>query len=130
MSQENVDVVREAVAALNARDRERLLGIFHPDVEFCSATEHRVYRGYAGLVQYRQDVDSTLDDFHTEGDRYLDADRGRVVHLYRVVARGLGSGVPVSQHMGAVHQLRDGRILRVDTYLDERDALEAAGLGE
>jgi ketosteroid isomerase-like protein len=32
--------------------------------------------------------------------------------------------------MGAVHQLRDGKILRLDTYLDQRDALEAVGLRE
>jgi ketosteroid isomerase-like protein len=128
MAHENVDVVREAVAALNARDPKRLFGLFHPDVEFRSATEQRVYRGHAGLVQYREDVDATLDAFRTEDNRFLGAEAGRVVHLYRVVARGIGSGVPVSQEMGAVHQLRDGKILRVDTYLDQRDALAAAGL--
>ena len=130
MSQTNVEVVREAVDALNARNRDRLLSVFHPEVEFRSVAEQKVYLGYAGLAEYRRDVDSTLDDFRTEEDRFLDADRGRVVHLYRVVARGLGSRVPVRQEMGAVHQLRDGKILRVDTYLDQRDALEAAGLRE
>jgi SnoaL-like domain len=103
MSQENVEVVREAVDALNARNRERLRSVFHPEVEFRSVAEQKVYRGYAGLVEYRRDVDATLDDFRTEEDRFLDADKGRVVHLYRVVARGLGSGAPVSQEMGAVH---------------------------
>jgi ketosteroid isomerase-like protein len=128
MSQENVQVVREAVDALYAGDRGRVFNIFHPEVEFRSAAEQNVYRGYAGLMQYRQDVDATLDDFRTEDDRFLDADSERVVHLYRVVARGQGSGVPVSQEMGAVHHLRDGKILSVETYLDQRDALEAAGL--
>jgi ketosteroid isomerase-like protein len=128
MSQENVEVVREAVDALNARSRQRLLSVFHPKVEFRSVAEQKVYRGYAGLEQYRHDVDSTLDGFRTEDDRFLDAETERVVHLYRVVARGLGSGAPVSQEMGAVHQLREGKILRVDTYLDQRGALEAAGL--
>jgi ketosteroid isomerase-like protein len=130
MSPDSVDVVCEAVAALNAGDRQRLLNLFHPEVEFRSAAEQRVYRGYAGLEQYRRDVGTTLDDFRTEGDRFLAGESERVVHLYRVVARGMGSGVPVSQEMGAVHQLRDGKILRVDTYLDQRDALEAAGLRE
>jgi ketosteroid isomerase-like protein len=130
MSQENVEVVREAVNALNAGNRERLFNVFHPDVEFRSVAEQKVYRGLAGLVEYRQDVGATLDDFRTEEDRFLDGERGHVVHLYRVVARGLGSGAPVSQAMGAVHQLRDGKILRVDTYLDQRDALDAAGLQE
>lgn len=129
MPQENVEVVRAALAALNAGDRDRLLGFFHPEVEFSSAAEQKVYRGYAGLEQYRRDVGSTLGDFRTEDDRYLDGSMERVVHLYRVVARGRGSGVPVSREMGAVHQLREGRIFRVDTYLDAGDALRAAGLG-
>jgi ketosteroid isomerase-like protein len=128
VAQANVDVVRAAVAALNAGDRERLLGVFHPEVEFHSVAEQRAYRGYAGLARYRHDVNSTLGDFRTEDDRFLEGTMERVVHLYRVVARGLGSGVPVAKEMGAVHQLRDGKILRVDTYLDERDALRAAGL--
>jgi ketosteroid isomerase-like protein len=129
-SPENVEVVREAVNALNAGSRERLFRVFHPEAEFHSFAEQKVYRGFAGLMEYRQDVNATLDDFRTEEDRFLDGDQGRVVHLYRVVARGHGSGAPVSQEMGAVHQLRDGKILRVDTYLDQRDALEAAGLRE
>jgi ketosteroid isomerase-like protein len=130
MSQDNVEVVRKAVNALDDRDGVRLVGLFHPDVEFRSVAEQRVYRGYAGLVRYRHDVDATLDDFRTEDDRFLDGDGDRVVHLYRVVARGAGSGVPVSQEMGAVHRLLDGKILRVDTYLHAGDALEAAGLRE
>lgn len=103
MWQENVEVVREAVDALNAGHRERLFSVFHPEVEFRSVAEQKVYRGFARLVEHRQDVSATLDDFRTEEDRFLDGERGRVVHLYRVVARGLGSGAPVSQEMGAVH---------------------------
>ena len=130
MSQANVEVVRAAVDALNARDRERLFGMIHPEVEFRSATEQNVYRGYAGLEQYRRDVDATLDNFRTEDNQFLDGEGERVVHLYRVVARGLGSGVPVGREMGAVHELRDGKIVRVETYLNPQDALVAAGLRE
>jgi hypothetical protein len=70
MSQENVEVVREAVDALYAGDRERLFSMLHPEVEFRSAAEQKVYRGYAGLIEYRQDVDATLDDFRTEENRF------------------------------------------------------------
>jgi ketosteroid isomerase-like protein len=128
MARENVEVVREAVDALDAGNRDRLLRVFQPEVEFSSVAEQKVYCGFAGLIEYRQDVGATLDDFRTEEDRFLDGERGRVVHLYRVVARGHGSGAPVTQAMGAVHHLRDGKILRVDTYLNQRDALRAAGL--
>jgi ketosteroid isomerase-like protein len=138
MSQENVEVVREAVDALNAGSRERLFSVFHPEVEFRPVAEQKVYRGFAaeglsgvcGLGGVPAGRRCHPGRFPYREDRFLDADRGRVFHLYCVVARGLGSGAPVSQAMGAVHQLRDGKILRVDTDLDQRDALEAAGLRE
>jgi ketosteroid isomerase-like protein len=76
MSQANVEVVRAAVAALNAGDTERLSGMFDPDVEFRSAAEQKIYRGVSGLMQYRRDVGATLDDFHTEEDRFLGGDCG------------------------------------------------------
>jgi hypothetical protein len=75
-SPESVEVVREAVDALNAGNRERLFRGFHPEAEFHSFAEQKVYRGFAGLLEYRQDVNATLDDFRTEEDRFWMATRG------------------------------------------------------
>ena len=36
----------------------------------------------------------------------------------------------ISQQLFDVFELRDGRVLRIREYLDEADALEAAGLRE
>jgi ketosteroid isomerase-like protein len=130
MSEENVEIVRRVVDAFNAGDRDRLLGFVDPDMEFRSAVEQRTYRGRDALLQYREDLDATLQEFHTEGDRFLDAGGERVVHLYRVVGRGAGSGVPVSRDVAAVWHLRDGKVLKSRIYLDQRQALEAAGLSE
>jgi ketosteroid isomerase-like protein len=128
MSQENVEIVRRAVDAFNAGDRDRLLSLVDPEIEFRSAVEQKTYRGHAGLVRYREDVDAVIEEFHLEGDRLLDAGGDRVVHLYRIVGRGAGSGVPVSRDVAALWQLRNGRLLKGRVYLDQQDALEAAGL--
>ena len=130
MSQENVEIVRRAVDAFNARDREQLLGLTDPEIEYRSPMEQRTYRGIAGMQQYRDDVDAVLGDFHTEEDRFLDAGGDRVLHLYRVLARGAGSGVPVSRHNAILWQLRNGKLFRGQGYLEQREALEAAGLSE
>ena len=130
MSQENVEIVRKVVDAFNARDTQRVLDLMDPDVEYRSAVEQKVYRGFAGLMRYQQDVDATLEDFRTEEDRFLDAGGDRVVHLYRVGGRGAGSGVPVNRKIAAIYQLRNGRVLKGETYLDQRQALEAVGLRE
>jgi ketosteroid isomerase-like protein len=130
MSQENVELVRKAVAAFNARDTEAVLSFIDPEVEFESAAEHKTYRGIQGMRQYREDSDAVMEGFHTEGDQFLDAGGDRVVHLYRIVGEGAGSGVPVSRDGAILWQLQDGRLFKGKVYLDKGEALEAAGLTE
>jgi ketosteroid isomerase-like protein len=130
MSQENVEIVRRAMDAFNTQDRDRFLSFMDPEIEFESLVEQKTYRGVAGMEQYRDDVDAVIDDFHTEEDRFLDAGRDRVLHLYRVVGRGAGSGVPVSRHNAILWELRNGKLLKGQVYLDQREALEAVGLSE
>jgi ketosteroid isomerase-like protein len=130
MSQENVEIVRQAVDAFNARDRNRLLGLMDPEIEFRSVFEQKTYRGLAEMVQYREDIDATLEEFHSEDDRFLDAGGDRVVYLYRIVGRGTGSGVPVTRENAILWQLRNGKLLKGEVYLDQSQALEAAGLSE
>jgi ketosteroid isomerase-like protein len=130
MSQENMKVVRRAVAAFNARNRKELLGLMDPEIEYESPMEQRTYRGLDGMLQYRDDVDAVLEEFHTEDDRFLEVGEDRVLHLYRIVGRGVGSGVPVARQNAILWQLRDGRLFRGRAYLDQREALEAAGLSE
>jgi ketosteroid isomerase-like protein len=130
MSEENVEVVREAVDAFNARDRDRLLGLMDPEIEFRSVFERKTYRGLAEMVQFREDLDATLEEFHSEDDRFLDAGEDRVLYLYRVVGRGAGSGVPVSRENAILWHLRNGKLLKGEVYLDQREALQAAGLSE
>ena len=130
MSHENVEIVRMAMDAFNVRDRDRLQSLMDPEIEYRSATEQKTYRGFAGMVQYRDDVDAVMEDFHTEEDRFLDVGEDRVLHLYRIVGRGAGSGVPVSRHNAILWELRDGKLLRGQVYLDQREGLEAAGLSE
>jgi ketosteroid isomerase-like protein len=130
MSQENVEVVRRAVDAFNARDRDRILSLIDPEIEYGSAFENKVYRGHAGIVRYGEDLDAVMEEFHAEDDRILDAGGDRVVHLYRIVGRGAGSGVRVTRDFATLWQLRNGKLLKGQVYLDQRQALEAAGLRE
>jgi ketosteroid isomerase-like protein len=130
MSQENVEIVRQVVDAYNARDTDRFLGLIDPEIEFRSVFERKIYRGLAEMVQYREDLDATLEEFHSEDDRFLDAGGDRVVYLYRVVGRGTGSGVPVNRENAILWQLRNGKLLKGEVYLDQGQALEAVGLSE
>jgi ketosteroid isomerase-like protein len=130
MSEENVEIVRRAVAAFNAGDRDRALSMCDPEIEYRSPFEQKTYRGLDEMVRWRETMAAALEDFHLEDIRFLDAGGDRVVALYRIVGRGAGSGVPVSQGVGALWQLRNGKLLKGEVFLDQREALEAAGLRE
>ena len=52
---------------------------------------------------------------------------GRVVLAVVIGAQGRQSGVPVEQRMGIVMTLRDGKVIRTETYPSVEDALRAVG---
>jgi hypothetical protein len=82
------------------------------------------------MVRYREELDAAFGEWHTEEDRFLDAGGDRVLHLYRLVGRGAGSGVSVSEDFAILWQLRDRKLFKGQVYRDQRQALEAAGLRE
>jgi hypothetical protein len=47
-----------------------------------------------------------------------------------VTARGLGSSVELTADSGVVLEFQDGRIMRLWSYLNWNDALDAVGLSE
>jgi ketosteroid isomerase-like protein len=53
-----------------------------------------------------------------------------VVTSVRVHGRGRTSGAPFEEHEAHVLKLRDGKILELRVYRDQREALEAVGLSE
>jgi ketosteroid isomerase-like protein len=130
MSRENVEIVRMAAEAFDVGDRERFFRLTDPEIELRSAVEQKTYRGRDEMVGYREDLDAVMEDLHFEDSRFLDAGRDRVVHLYGIVGRGAGSGVPVSRENAMIWQLRNGKLVKGQVYLDQREALEAAGLRE
>ena len=88
-----------------------------------------VYRGRAGLERYwaeiREDIeeiDLSISDLQATGDMVFFAVTGR--------GRGKRSKVPVERPIWFVTTLRDGLAVRVETYVDPTEALEAAGLRE
>jgi hypothetical protein len=50
------------------------------------------------------------------GDRLLGVGEDRVLHLYRIVGQGAGSGVPVSRHNAILWELRSGKLLKGQMY--------------
>jgi ketosteroid isomerase-like protein len=132
MSQENVENVRRGIDAWNRGDLDEWLAGFAPEAELHTTgrfPDQAVYRGRAGLERYwaeiheaAEEISLSISDLRASGDRVFQAVTGR--------GRGKQSKVPMEQPIWLVTTLRDGLAVRVESYVDRDDALEAAGLSE
>jgi ketosteroid isomerase-like protein len=127
--------VRIAIEAYNRRDLEAASTAFDPDLEYYpyrefveAALAEPCYRGPAG---YRRYIEATYDVWGTEVRLYPTEliDLGdRLVLLADMPMRAQGSGVPLAETYGTVATLKDGRVVTQRDFLNQAEALEAAGL--
>ena len=134
MSQENVEIVRALYGALNDRDWDRFAGVCHPDVELRGTIggleEDRLIRGVDGIRRVTEREDAEVwDENRVEPRKLIDAGE-QVVVLQREYDKGKSSGVEVVVDMAAVVDVRHGRVVRVQPYMEAADALKTVGLSE
>ena len=136
MSRENVEVVQRAIERWNAGDVEGWLRCWHTDAEWTSepigAFEGTVktYRGHDELRRFTVDVLEGFADLgRFEHVRFRDTDNSVVV-LAEYRAKAGARGPEVGSRWGWHFEIRDGKITRGRDFLDQRQALEAAGLQE
>lgn len=133
MSQQNVETVRSAFAAVNRGDRETAIGFLDPEVVIDatrSVFNSTTYVGMQGIRQWIADIDEVWGHFGLEVSELIDAG-DKVVVIGRLVGRGKASGVHVEQPIAGIWTLRDGHIVRGEIgYTDRTEALGVAGLKE
>jgi len=135
MSEENVEAFKRALEAIDRRDVEALLAELDPEVEWHSAIlmglggQRTVYRGHEGIREFLRDMSETLSKFEAEYSEIRDLG-DRLVAIGRLRACGTASGVEIDSPFGSVVDLKNGKGIRVRTFLDHNEALEAAGLSE
>ena len=122
MSQENVEIVGRFLAvnldeALTYADP----GIVWNPIEESSAQGHEAVR--ASSVRWKsewEDYELIPEEFADMGDR--------VIVTVRLRGRGRVSGIEVDARFYEVFTLRDRKIVRMDQFTEQSEALEAAGL--
>jgi ketosteroid isomerase-like protein len=133
MSQENVEVFKRGVEAGNRRDVEALLAELDPAVEWHPVLtttlggEATVYRGHKGVRELFRDVYEVLTDFQAEVLETRDLG-DRLVASGRMRASGRASGAETVSPVGWVVDFENGKVIRIRSYFDPKEALEAAGL--
>ena len=142
MSKENVELVRgtmfpagvdlvaltqsgELVNALNptALAPDAGIAFMTPAV---GATE---YRGLEGFLEGWSDWMAPWASYEVDVEEYRDAG-DRVVVLVTLRGQTLHDRVEIEQPGAAVFTVATGKIVRVEFHLDQREALEGAGLSE
>jgi ketosteroid isomerase-like protein len=134
VSEADVDVVRDIFAATNERDFARALGLYADDVVLV------VNEGFlnTGTFEGREAVGEWFGDWFRAFARdyrfeITDAhDLGGGVVFVAASYGGTGrvSGVEVRDRRSYLYRVRDGLITRVQLFLTDEAALEAASLPE
>jgi ketosteroid isomerase-like protein len=129
MSRQNVELVRRMHQAFNQRDTETFLGLLDPDVEWVpmmARLEGVVYRGRKEVERWLIGLDHDWVALRTEPQEFRDL--GDVVlTLGTWHARARTSGLVLDSEPGAwVARVRNGKVVRQETFTDLAQALEAA----
>lgn len=132
MSQESVEIVKRATAFLESRDWPGMTELFDPGVELHGTVggieEGQIWRGLREITQaFDTETEEVWDEHRLEPQEFIDAG-DRVVVLLREYQRGKGSGVELEVDTATVVDVRDGRIVRMQGYMDPAEALKAVGL--
>jgi ketosteroid isomerase-like protein len=129
MSEENVEVVRQAFEASKRGDDDEVFSLYDPEVEIESDYDGRVYRGLDGVRAFFRDWLEVWDEIDWEAEEWIDVGE-HVVALLHVSGRGKLSGVTVERREAHLWTLREGKLLRLRVFETKDEAVEAAGLRE
>jgi ketosteroid isomerase-like protein len=130
MSQQNVETVRRAIAAINARDIDAYLACCNENVELLLPMAGSEYLGANGIKRFFTDIEDTGPDFRIEVRRVEAIGHSTAIALLRVESTGRVSGIATTADSANVYDFIDGKISRIRIFLDRNDALRAVGLEE
>jgi ketosteroid isomerase-like protein len=132
MSQDNVEVVKQAIAAYNRRDFEAMQALNHPDVQVdwsaSRGVEAAVYRGWEAVARFYESYFETFAEINIAPDRFIESGDCVVVPNHAQV-RGR-DGIEAVAQSALVFEIRAGRLARLCLYQETDEALEAVGLSE
>jgi ketosteroid isomerase-like protein len=141
MSQENVEMVRRGYEVMKQvledfpSDFPDLDELLDPQIEWRGPREFpdlaEPHFGHEGVRRYIETIFEVLDDYRMVPEEFIDAGPDQVLVFSREGGRGKGSGAEVvTQPTAHLWTIRDGKAIRMQSYWERAEALEAAGLSE
>jgi len=130
MSQANVELVQAAFRAFERRDFEGVLRLCDADIEIIQPPElpdvARRQRGHAGVLEAFAIWPEQWDNYEVEILRIAEIGAQVVVTTLQS-GLGKGSGARVEARFSFLFAFRAGKIAEWRMFMQEADALEAAG---
>jgi ketosteroid isomerase-like protein len=130
MSPENVEIVQRAVAAYMGNDQATFRELAAPEIVISTRPDQpdgRDHHGYEGMLQASAEWLEAWDEQTFDVARIWEAE-GFVFVGAQELRRGKISGVPMQHESIFVFTLSQGRIVRVQIFGSEAEALKAVGL--
>jgi hypothetical protein len=133
MSQENVETLRQAVDAVNRRDKGLWRAACDPEIENIPPRdwpESEPTRGPDAIWDFYVEA---MDSWGTGIYGYseiTEVSRDVLVAHIRGELRGKVSDAPVTWSFWQVVKMRNGTAMRIEWFTDRSEAVEAAGLAE
>jgi ketosteroid isomerase-like protein len=132
MSQANVEIVQRAMAAYMGDDETTFRELADPSIVISTRPDQpdtREHHGYEGMLR------ASAEWLEAWGEQTFAVGRVWDVEDFVFVStlesgRGKTSGVPIEHKSIFVFTLHDRRIVRVQIFGSEREALRAVGLAE
>jgi ketosteroid isomerase-like protein len=120
---DNIDVVLQAFGAVERRDRDGLVALYHPEIEFHEAHSlpyGGTARGLEAVLEHAPKWAETWDPLQTEAEREMDprvvaASGDEVVVLYRHRAVG-ATGEHFDGPVLGLYRVRDGKLARAQMF--------------
>ena len=137
MSEENVEIARRSFGALNrtlAEGADDFYGFLDAEIEWIPITtllDGRTYRGPEGVRRWVEDMRRDWAVYEIKWKNGRDLGDGRVLTFGVWDCLGRRGGVQLTFDQAAwLIELRGGKMIRLQTFVDRAKALEAAGLQE
>src|SRR6476659_8497243 len=132
MSQENVEIVRGIMQAMNRGDADYAIGHTTEDVVLVVARSAVVgpFVGHEGIREFFADNRENFEVFQLREDEVQSVADGRVLMTGVVHFRGRGGAVETDVPFAGVATFRDGKASRWEEFRERDLALKAVGLEE
>jgi ketosteroid isomerase-like protein len=131
VARENVEIVQAALAAYMRHDLAGVRALIASDVVFSGRADQpdaRDHHGHGGLLEASAEWLEAWDRHTLEAARIWEAGDGIVFIAGRESGRGKTSGVPIETEQVYVSTVRGAKIVSIQIFGSEQEALEAVGL--